>query len=61
MILGFIEDAIENVLDCADDILDGEMPSKRNVAKLISDGLTVAAVASAYGVAEDVIEKILED
>jgi hypothetical protein len=43
------------------DLLDGELPSKRQIARLVSDGVSVAAIASAAGVAQDVIEKILED
>lgn len=42
-------------------LLDGEARSRRQVAKLISDGLTVAAVASATGLAVEVIEKMMED
>lgn len=57
----FITDAVENALDVADSFLSGEDITKRQVAKLVSDGLSVAAIASATGLAVDVIEKLLDD
>ena len=57
----FITDAIENVLDIGDSLLYGELPSKRQTANLISAGLTVASIAATVGVAESVIESLLED
>ena len=58
----FLTDSVENALDVVFSPfdLDGELPTKRQVAKLIADGLTVAAVAHGLGVAEDVITGILE-
>lgn len=59
----FIEDAIENTLSVAGgtfDLMLGESgPTKKQVAKLISDGLTVVAIAKGFGLAESVIEKLL--
>ena len=57
----FITDAIENTLDVADSLLSGEDITKRQIAKLVSDGLSVYAIASATGLAIDVIEKYLEE
>lgn len=57
----FLTDAVENTLDVADSVLSGEDVTKRQVAKLVSDGLSVAAIASATGLAVDVIEKIVDD
>lgn len=56
----FIENAIVNAMDVVEDLFEGDL-SKRKVAKLISDGLTVGAIAHGFGVAEDVIESVLED
>ena len=62
---GFFTDAIETALDVTTESFDwmfgqGEGPSRHNVAKLISAGLTVAAIAQGFGVAESVIEKLIE-
>ena len=56
-----ITDAIENTLDIANDLIDGELPSMRQVAQLLSNGLTVAAIAQGYGLAEEVIEDIIDE
>lgn len=61
MVFGFFTDAIENALDVTFDIVTGEIPSKRKVAKLIDAGLTVAAIAAAFGVGEEVITSLIED
>lgn len=65
MVFDFIEKtivgAVENTLDVAEGLLDGELPSKRQIGKLISDGMTVAMLAEAYGVAESVIEDMIND
>lgn len=57
----FLTDAVENVLNVADGFLSGEDVTKRQVAKLISDGLSIVAIASATGLAVDVIEKMVDD
>ena len=57
----FIADAVENVLDITDNLLEGEAPTKRQVAKLASDGLSIAAIASVTGLASDVIERMIND
>ena len=58
---GFFTDAVENVLDITGDLLEGEAPSKRQLAKLVDAGLTVYAISEATGIAVDVLEKILDD
>lgn len=58
MVFGFFTDAIENALDLTADIMTGEVPSKRKVAKLIDAGLSIAVIAAAFGVAEDVIAEL---
>jgi hypothetical protein len=58
---GFITDAVENALDVADGLVSGEDISKRQVARLISDGLSVAAIASATGLAVSVIENLMDE
>lgn len=57
----FLTDAVENALDVADSFLSGEDVTKRQVARLISDGLSVAAIASVTGLAVEVIEKMVDD
>lgn len=56
----FLTDAIENALGVADAVLSGEDVTKRQIAKLVSDGLSIAAIASATGLAVEVVEKIVE-
>lgn len=57
----FLTTAVENALDVADSFLSGEDVTKRQVARLVSDGLSIAAIASATGLAVEVIEKMVED
>ena len=61
MVFGFLTDAIDNALDVAGDLLTGEVPTRRKVAKLIDAGLTVAAIAAAFGVGEEVITALMGD
>ena len=60
MVFGLFTDAAEAALNVLDDTVSLELPEKRDVAKLIDAGLTVAAVASALGVAEDVVQQVLD-
>ena len=60
----FLTDSIENAIDVGVGLVSfGEAGdfSKESVAKLIADGLTVAVIAHGYGVAEDVIQELLDD
>ena len=61
MVFGYLTDSIENVLDVVDGVMDGEAPTKRQVAKLIDSGLSVAAIAVTFGVAESVITDMMDD
>ena len=54
-------DPIENALDLTGDLISGEDISSKQVAKLISAGLTVAMVAEATGLTIEAVEKLLED
>jgi hypothetical protein len=56
-----LTDAVENALDVVSAPFEGEVPTKRQVAKLIADGMTVVAISQATGFAVEVIEKLLED
>ena len=58
---GIFTDVVDTALDVAGDLLEGETPSRKSVAKLIDAGLTVAAVATIFSVTESVIESLLED
>ena len=61
----FLTDSVENAIDVATGtgrvLIGEEGPSKRQVAKLIADGLTIVAVADLYNVSTDVIESLIED
>lgn len=58
---GFITDSIENAIDVADALFSGEDLNKRKVAKLISDGVSIAMIATALGTTVEVIERMLDD
>ena len=57
----FLTNMIDNALGVAGDILDGETPSRRRVAQLIADGLSVAAIAAIFGVGVEVIEALIDE
>jgi len=57
----FFTDAVENTLDIGSNLLDGELPSKNQVAKLVDAGLSVYAISEVTGLATDVIESMRED
>ena len=61
MIFDIFTKPIENALTVVDKILfEGEAPTKRELAKLINDGITIIAISQATGIAVDVIESIVE-
>ena len=53
----FITNSIENALNITSKVFTGEDISSKEVAKLISDGLTVASVATLTGYTVDTIQK----
>ena len=55
-----LSDAIENAMDVAEDFVDGNL-SKEKVAKLIADGISIAAIAVMFDVSVDAIESIIDD
>lgn len=57
----FVFNAVDNALSLVGDIFDGRDIDRRKVSKLVADGISIAAIASAAGVAVEVIEKVLED
>lgn len=59
---GFIADAVETTLDVAESIVcDGELPTKRQVGKLVEAGLTLYAISEVTGIALDVLEGMTDD
>ena len=57
----FLTNMIDNALGVASDILDGEAPSRRRVAQLLADGISVAAIAAMFGVGVDAIEALIDE
>ena len=55
----FLEDAIENTLDVVGGALSGEDVTKQQISKLVSDGLSIAAICAATGLAVEVVEGIM--
>ena len=51
---------INNALDTVATILSGELPSREKVARLISDGVDIAMIATLFGVGVDVIEGLID-
>jgi hypothetical protein len=56
----FVFKSVDNALSLVTDVLDGEDIDRRKVSKLVADGISVAVIAEAAGVAVEVIEKLLE-
>lgn len=57
----FLTDSIENALQVGGAILNGEDITTRQVARLVADGVSIAAIAAATGLAVDVIERMLKE
>jgi hypothetical protein len=57
----FLTNAIDNALSVAGDILDGKTPSRRRVAQLLSDGISITAIAALFGVGVEVIEGLIDE
>lgn len=55
-----ILDSVENAVDVTTDLACLETPKRRQVARLLADGLEIAAISVATGVAEDVIAQIAD-
>lgn len=53
-------DMIDNALTVGGNLLAGELPSQREVAKLIADGIEIAAIAAFFDVSVDVIQEMLD-
>lgn len=57
----FFTDVVENTLDIGSNLLDGELPSNNQVAKLVDAGLSIYAISEITGLATDIIEDAMED
>lgn len=51
---------VDNALSVGVGVFTGELPTQKQVARLISDGLSVTLIATMFGVGVDVIEDLLE-
>jgi DNA-binding NarL/FixJ family response regulator len=60
-VFNFLTDSIENALTVANGFVTGEDVTKRQVAKLIADGVTVAGAAALLDVSVDTIKRLLDD
>lgn len=57
---GSLINSIGNALDIASGLLlEGELPTKRQVAQLLEDGIEIAAIAAACDVGVDIIHQII--
>lgn len=59
-IFNAVTDAVENGLDILGGLAEGETPTKRQLAKLISDGVSIYTISEATGIAVDVLESIVD-
>jgi hypothetical protein len=57
----FLTDSIENALDVVGDVMTGEDVNKRQVAKLIADGVSVVALAGALNMTVDAVRSMVEE
>jgi len=62
---GFIGDIVEDVVDTVADIgtglVNGELPTGKQVSKLIGSGMTVYEISDATGFAVETIKQIVKD
>ena len=56
-----IFNVVDNALDVVGDLFTGEDISREKVSKLIADGVGIAIIAQGFGVAESVIEELMDD
>ena len=54
-----LTDAVENILDIVTSPLYGDLPTQRQVAQLVADGLTIYAISEATGIAVGILGEIL--
>lgn len=52
-----LTNAVENGLGVLGGLVEGELPSKRQLATLISDGISIYAISEATGYSVEVLEK----
>lgn len=57
---GFITDSVENALDVVDRLVSGEDVSKRQLAKLLSDGIAVGGGIMLAGAVTDALKDSLD-
>ena len=57
----FFTDSVENVLNVTDSLISGEDITKHQVAKLVSDGMSIVAIASITGIAVETLENWAKD
>ncbi len=55
----FLTKAIDNALSIPAAIINGEDVSRQQIAKLISDGVSIAVIAATFGIAEDVVQSMI--
>lgn len=55
----FLTDSIHNALNVADGLMEGELPTKMQLARLIADGVSIAAISEVTGMTVNAIEEIL--
>lgn len=58
---GLFSDVVETGLDALEGLAYGELPSKRQVARLVDAGLTVYAISQFLGVSEEVICEMIDE
>ena len=51
---------IDNAITVGGSIMTGELPTQRQVAQLIADGVSVAIIATMFGVGIEVIEDLTD-
>lgn len=56
-----LTNAVENGLDILGGLVEGELPSKRQLATLISSGVSIYTISEVTGYSVEVLEKILEE
>lgn len=61
MVFGFIDDVVHSAINVVDDVISGEPPSKQDIVRLVSTGLTIYAAAELLGITAEAAQEIMDD
>ena len=60
-IFDILTDPIENALNITDNLISGEDITKKEIADLLSTGITLVTISETTGIAIEIIEDLMEN